>query len=151
MDDSEFVNPDATALCDELSQVHVVAVVGLSPNADRPSYRIARALQSRGFRIVPVRPLVTEVLGERAYAKLADVPFPVDLVNVFRSADAVDGIVDDCIATGARRLWIQEGIINVSAARRAVAHGIWTVMDRCVWRDLKNLCVDRTPRQEVPA
>jgi predicted CoA-binding protein len=94
---------------------------------------------------------VTEVLGERAYAKLADVPFPVDLVNVFRSADAVDGIVDDCIATGARRLWIQEGIINVSAARRAVAHGIWTVMDRCVWRDLKNLCVDRTPRQEVPA
>lgn len=151
MDDSEFANPDATALCDELSRVRVVAVVGLSPNPDRPSFRIARALQGRGFRIVPVRPLVKEVLGEPAYAKLADVPFAVDLVNVFRSADAVDAVVDECIATGARRLWIQEGIVNVPAARRAAAHGIWTVMDRCVWRDLKNLCAERTPRQEVPA
>lgn len=151
MTSEAFRNPDPEAMCALLSGVRTIAVVGLSPNPDRPSFRIARALQGAGYRIVPVRPFVREVLGEQAYGRLADVPFPVDLVDVFRSADAIDGVVDDCIAAHVPRLWIQEGIVNESAARRAVAAGIRTVMDRCLWRDLKNLCPGALPRHEAPA
>ena len=146
-----FRNPDPDAICAALAGVRTIAVVGLSPHPDRPSFRIAGPLQGAGYRIVPVRPLVREVLGERAYGRLAEIPFSVDLVDVFRSADAIDGVVDDCIATRVPRLWVQEGIVNVPAAQRAVAAGVWTVMDRCLWRDLKNLCPGALPRQEAPA
>ena len=112
-----------------------IAVVGLSPRAVRPSYRVSRAMQGFGYRIVPVRPAVTEVLGEKAYARLSDIPFPVDLVDVFRNADEVGPIVDECIALGVKRLWQQDGVVNEEAAERARAAGITVVMDRCVWRD----------------
>ena len=138
-----FTNPDATEICAVLAQVRTIAVVGLSPRPNRPSHSISRAMQRAGFRIVPVRPLVDEVLGEKAFESLAAIPGPVDLVNVFRAASQMDGIVDDCIRLGLPRLWIQEGIVNEAAAARAVAHGIWTVMDRCIWRDFNGLCGGR--------
>lgn len=135
-----FTNPDADAICSMLSWVRTIAVVGLSPRPERPSHGIARAMQRAGFRIIPVRPLVDEVLGEKAFESLADIPDKVDLVNVFRAASQVDAVVDDCIRLGLTRLWIQEGIVNEAAAARAVAHGISTVMDRCIWRDFNGLC-----------
>ncbi len=115
-------------------------MVGLSPNPARPSHRIARALKERGYRIIPVRPLVTEVLGEKAYGRLDEIGQAVDLVNAFRSADRIGPLVDDCLRLKLPRLWIQEGIVNEGAARRAREGGIEVVMDRCIWRDLNSIC-----------
>ena len=137
---TSFANPDEANLCPELAAVSVIAVVGLSPDRTRPSHRIARALQRHGVRIVPVRPVTDSIPGERAIASLREPPGPLDPVNVFRQASAVDGIVDDGLALGLPRLWIQEGIVNEAAARRAVAGGVWTVMDRCILRDFNGLC-----------
>ena len=128
-------NPTPDQIRSLLQEVKTIAVVGLSPRAERPSYRVSRAMQGFGYRIVPVRPAVTEVLGEKAYARLSDIPFPVDLVDVFRNADEVGPIVDECIALGVKRLWLQDGVVNEEAARKARAAGITVVMDRCVWRD----------------
>ena len=128
-------NPTPDQIRSLLREVKTIAVVGLSPRAERPSYRVSRAMQGFGYRIVPVRPAVTEVLGEKAYARLSDIPFPVDLVDVFRNADEVGPIVDECIALGVKRLWLQDGVVNEEAARKARAAGITVVMDRCVWRN----------------
>ena len=128
-------NPTPDQIRSLLREVKTIAVVGLSPRAERPSYRVSRAMQGFGYRIVPVRPAVTEVLGEKAYARLSDIPFPVDLVDVFRNADEVGPIVDECIALGVKRLWLQDGVVNEEAARKARAAGITVVMDRCIWRD----------------
>ena len=135
-----FVNPDIGEICAMLREVKTIAVVGLSPLPMRPSYRIARAMQGAGYRIIPVRPLVPKVLGERAYGHLSDIAEPVDLVNVFRAAKFIDTIVDDCLRLGIRRLWIQEGIVNEAAAERACDNGIKVIMDRCIWRDYNGLC-----------
>ncbi|WP_374241137.1 CoA-binding protein [Zoogloea sp.] len=130
-----FTNPTPDQLRSLLREVKTIAVVGLSPNVARPSYRVSRAMQGFGYRIVPVRPAVSEVLGEKAYARLSDIPFEVDLVDVFRNPDDVGPIVDECIALGVRRLWLQDGVVNEEAAEKARAAGITVVMDRCVWRD----------------
>ncbi|HEX7953134.1 MAG TPA: CoA-binding protein [Burkholderiales bacterium] len=135
-----FTNPDDDARCALLRQVRTIAVVGLSPNPSRPSHRIARALKARGYRIIPVRPLVSEVLGEKAYARLDEIGDKIDLVNVFRSADYLGSIVDECLRLNLSRLWIQEGIVNEEAAARACAGGIEVVMDRCILRDLDTVC-----------
>ena len=130
-----FANPPPDQIRSLLQEVKTIAVVGLSPHPDRPSYRVARSMQGFGYRIVPVRPAVAEVLGEKAYPKLSDIPNPVDLVDVFRSANQIDPIVDECIALGIKRLWLQDGVVNQEAAERARAAGITVVMDRCLWRD----------------
>jgi predicted CoA-binding protein len=135
-----FTNPDIGEICNLLREVKTIAVVGLSPLPRRPSYRIARALQGAGYRIVPVRPLVPEILGEKAFPKLEDVTESVDLVHVFRPARFVDAIVDACLDKGFKRLWMQEGIVNEPAAQRASANGIKVVMDRCIWRDRNGPC-----------
>ena len=98
-------------------------------------------MQGFGYRIIPVRPAVSEVLGEPAYPRLSDVPGGIDLVNVFRAAEHVDEIADECLHLGLRRLWLQQGIINEPAARRAQAGGITVVMDRCILRDYTSLCL----------
>lgn len=134
-----FRNPDADAMRTILQRAKTVAVVGLSPNADRPSHRIARRLQQWGYRVIPVRPAVSEVLGEKAYARLADVPDPIDLVDVFRAADQLDPVVDECIALKVPVLWVQEGIVNEAAAERATAAGIQVVMDRCIAVEYRKL------------
>jgi predicted CoA-binding protein len=122
-----------------LQQIHTVAVVGLSPNESRPSYRVARGLQSLGYRIIPVRPLISEVLGELAYPDLESLPELPDIVDVFRAAEHVPGIVDICIRLGIKRIWLQDGVIHEAAAQRAEDAGIDVVMDRCIWRDASEL------------
>ena len=135
-----FRNPDPEAICALLREVKTIAVVGLSPNPDRPAFRIARALQGFGYRIIPVRPKVDSVLGEKAYASLSEVPEKIDLVDVFRAAEHVGPLVDECLRLGLKRLWLQDGIVNEAAAAKASAAGMTVVMDRCIWRDLAHLC-----------
>lgn len=135
-----FENPDAQARCALLRTVRNITVVGLSPNPARPSNGVARAMRDFGFNIIPVHPAVPEVLGERAYSRLADVPKPIDLVNVFRRAEFIDEIVDSCLDLGVKALWIQEGIVNEPAALRARAGGITVIMDRCIYRDFRDYC-----------
>jgi hypothetical protein len=143
----KFSNPDDASLRALLDRVKTIAVVGLSPQPARPSYRVAQAMQRYGYRIVPVRPLVDQVLGEKAYASLADIPFAVDLVDVFRAAEHVPAIVEQCLALHSMHrpfstvhhlpeaIWIQEGIIADAAAQRAQAGGMTTVMDRCLLKE----------------
>lgn len=138
-----FTNPDLNEICRIMHTIRTIAVVGLSANQDRPSYRVASAMQGLGYRIIPVRPKVAEVLGETAYADLASVPHHIDLVNVFRAPEHVPGIVDACIALGIKYLWLQDGVINEEAAQRARAAGIKVVMDRCIWRDAGIPCGKR--------
>ena len=137
-----FLNPEPEELCALLKQVKTIAMVGLSPKPDRPSYSVASRMQGFGFRIIPVRPLVDSVLGEKAYATLAEVPEKIDLVDVFRSAEHIDAIVDDCIRLGLKRLWLQEGIINQPAAQRALDAGMTVIMDRCILREYLGHCLD---------
>jgi len=146
-----FANPDDAGLRALLDRTRTIAVVGLSPQPARPSYRVAQAMQRYGYRIVPVRPLVDRVLGEQAYASLADIPFGVDLVNVFRAAEHVPAIVEQCLAlhslqrsdAPAHRLpaaiWIQEGIVHEAAAQRAQDGGMAVVMDRCILKEYVRL------------
>lgn len=127
-----FANPSDSLLRSLFTDSRRIAVVGLSPQPSRPSYRVSRQMQAWGFQIVPVRPLVAEVLGQPAYGRLEDVPGQVDIVNVFRNASEVDAIVDSAIAIGAPAIWIQQGIVNEPAALRAQAAGLTVVMDRCI-------------------
>lgn len=135
-----FTNPDDDAIRLLLQQTEIIAVVGLSPKINRPSHGVARALKSFGYRIVPVRPMVTEVLGEKAYDTLEAVPDKIDLVNVFRAPKYVDDIVDSCIALDVPAIWLQEGVINEPAAARALAAGLTVVMDRCSYKEYLRLC-----------
>lgn len=138
-----FVNPDPQACCAILKTVKNIAVVGLSPNSSRPSYGVSAAMQGYGFRVIPVHPAATEILGEKAYPNLATViaaAEPIDLVNVFRSAEFIDEVVNECLKLGLKKIWIQEGIVNESAAARALAGGMTVVMDRCIYRDYRDHC-----------
>jgi uncharacterized protein len=134
-----FSNPGDDTLRALFDRVRTIAVVGLSPQPARPSFRVAQAMQRYGFRIVPVRPLVDEVLGEKAYASLADIPFPVDLVDVFRAAEHVPAIVEQCLALHLPSIWIQEGIVHDAAAQHAQTGGMTVVMDRCLLKEYVRL------------
>jgi predicted CoA-binding protein len=134
-----FSNPDDAALRELFGRIKTIAVVGLSPQPARPSYRVAQAMQRFGFRIVPVRPLVDSVLGEKAYATLADIPFKLDLVDVFRAAEHLPAIVEQCLALHLPSIWIQEGIVHDAAAQRAQAGGMTVVMDRCLLKEYVRL------------
>ena len=134
-----FANPPDDAIRARLEDARTIAVVGLSPRPDRPSHRIAERLQRWGYRIVPVRPAVSAVLGEKAYPRLADVPEPIDLVDVFRAAREVGPIVEQCIALNIPAIWIQQGIVNTAAAERARAAGLFVVMDRCIAVEIRRL------------
>lgn len=135
-----FKNPDAEARCALLKKTKTIAVVGLSPNAARPSYGVSQAMQGFGFRVIPVHPAAKEILGAKVYATLADIPGTIDLVDVFRSAEFIDGVVDECLALGLKAIWIQEGIVNEPAAARAQAGGMTVIMDRCIYRDYRDQC-----------
>ena len=108
-----------------------IAVVGLSPNPERESHEVARYLQSQGYRIIPVNPQASEILGERSYADLADVPDQVDVVDIFRRPEHVPAIVETAIAKGIPAIWMQQGVINEEAAERARSAGLRVIMDRC--------------------
>ena len=114
-----------------LDEAHTWAVVGLSGNPTRTAYRIAELLQSRGKRIVPIHPSAPSVLGEQGYASLADVPFPIDVVDVFRRSDAAGEFADQAVAIGAGGVWFQLGVIDEDAFARTTAAGVPMVMDTC--------------------
>lgn len=116
-----------------------IAVVGLSPNPERPSHEVARHLQAAGYRIIPVNPMATEVLGERSYGSLADVPERVDVVDIFRRAEDVPPIVREAIRIGATVVWMQEGVTHEAAAAEARAAGLTVVMDRCMLKEHQRL------------
>ncbi|MBW7923483.1 MAG: CoA-binding protein [Burkholderiaceae bacterium] len=126
------VNDDIPTLRRILKSCRTIAVVGLSAEWHRPSFFAAKYLQEHGYRIVPVNPRYDEVLGERCYASLRDIPHPVDMVDVFRRTADVDPIAEEAIAIGAKCLWQQLGVRNVEADARARAAGLDSVMDRCV-------------------
>lgn len=135
-----FSNPAPEAIRQLLHDVHSIAVLGLSPNASRPSFRVAQGLQAKGYRIIPVRPMVDAVLGEQAWPDLESLPELPDIVDVFRASEHVPAIVDSCIKLGIKRLWLQDGVVHEEAALRAQAAGITVVMDRCMWRDCAQFC-----------
>jgi uncharacterized protein len=120
---------------DELRQILVasktIAVVGLSDRPNRPSYGVASYLKGQGYRIIPVNPNLSEVLGETCYASLRDIPEAVDMVDIFRRSEYVPPVVEDAIAIGAKVVWMQMGIVNEEAAGRAEAAGLTVVMDAC--------------------
>ena len=118
-----------------LGSARTIAVVGLSDKPDRDSHRVAAYLQRAGYRILPVNPAITTVLGEKAVPGLRDLSEPVDVVDIFRRADAVPEIVEDAIAIGAKVIWMQDGIVHNAAADRARAAGLKVVMSRCMLRD----------------
>lgn len=130
-----FRNPPPGQIRELLLRTRTIAVVGLSPKEDRPSYRVASQMQRFGYRIIPVRPAVDSVLGEKAYTALHEVPEKIDLVDVFRAPEYVDGIVEECLALKLPAIWLQDGVINIPAAWRARAAGMTVVMNRCVYRD----------------
>jgi uncharacterized protein len=136
-----FVNPKPEETARLLRAAHVIAVVGLSPDRTRPSHGVARALQRFGYRIIPVNPFAESILGEPAVPALDQLPDVlgaderVDIVDVFRRPEHVAGIVDDCIRLELPALWLQEGVIDQPSAERAVRAGIFTVMDRCIFKE----------------
>ncbi|HEY7389688.1 MAG TPA: CoA-binding protein [Bryobacteraceae bacterium] len=118
-----------------LQSARTIAVVGLSGKRYRPSYGVAEYLQRSGYRIIPVNPEETEVLGEKCYPDLDSVPGPVDVVDIFRRSEFVPEIVEAAIRKGAKAVWMQEGVIHEEAASRAREAGLAVVMDRCILKD----------------
>jgi predicted CoA-binding protein len=130
-----FGNPTVDELRPFLATARTIAVVGLSPDPDRPSYSVALYLQGNGYRIVPVRPGGGELLGEKVFARLADIPFPVDIVDLFRASRFAGEHVDEAIAIRARCVWLQEGVIDEAALLRARQAGLLAVMDLCLLKE----------------
>ncbi len=129
-----------------LENTKTIAVVGMSNKPDRPSYGVSAQMQRRSYRIVPVNPVLKEVLGEPCYPSLKDIPFPVDMVNVFRASEYIPKIVEETIAIGARYLWLQEGVIHPQAIAEAEANGILVVVDLCLFKEHLRWQADRVPR-----
>ncbi|MFC1597090.1 CoA-binding protein [Planctomycetota bacterium] len=139
--------PRENATPDEIRRIlrtaKVVAVVGLSDKPERDSHRVAAYLKEHGYHIIPVNPNVTEVLGEKAYPSLQEVPEQVDVVDIFRRPEAVPEIVDDAIEVGAKVIWMQEGIVHNAAAAKARAVSLKVVMGRCMMKEHRRSLADR--------
>jgi len=118
-----------------LTETKTIAVVGLSSDGTRASNSVSRYMQSRGYRIIPVNPNEATVLGEKSYTRLEDVPDKIDLVDIFRRSEEAGQHVDEAIRIGARGVWLQEGVIDEEAARRAIEAGLDVVMDRCILKE----------------
>jgi uncharacterized protein len=128
---STFENPSDVTIREILATPRTIAVVGCSPDPDRDSYRIAALLKAKGHKVIPVNPSCREILGERCFASVRDIPEPVEMVDVFRRPEFVEQIADEAIAVGAKILWLQLEVINKPAARKAQDAGLTVVMDRC--------------------
>ena len=133
----EGAAPSADPIAEILKNTKTIAVVGLSSNAMRPSHGVAEYLQAAGYRIVPVNPNETNVLGERSYPRLEDVPLKIDLVDIFRRAEFVPPVVDGAIRAGAKVVWMQLGIVHEEAAEKARRAGLTVVMDACILMEHK--------------
>jgi uncharacterized protein len=128
------MNPMAT-IPELLRASKTIAVVGLSNKKFRPSYGVAEYMQGQGYRIIPVNPNETEVLGEKSYARLEDVPEHVDIVDIFRRSEFVQPIVESAIRIGASHVWMQEDVVDEAAAAQAREAGLSVVMDRCILKE----------------
>jgi predicted CoA-binding protein len=135
--DKRYTNPPIEEIDEILDSSKVIAVVGLSSNPDRPSYVVANYLKSKGFKIIPVNPKGKEVLGEKTYPSLKEIPQKVDMVDIFRQPEFVLPIIDDAIAVGAKVIWMQEGIVNHKAALKASEYGLKVVMDKCILKEVR--------------
>ncbi len=138
-----FNNPPLDEIKNILKETKTIAVIGLSPKPKRLSHSVSKAMQGFGYTIIPVRPAVDQVLGEKAYVDLESVPQSllsnIDMVDVFRAPDKITPIIDACIALKIPLIWLQDGVVNEAEAERAQAAGITVVMDRCVYRDYVQL------------
>jgi predicted CoA-binding protein len=123
---------DALTIQRAIHSAKTIAIVGLSKNELRASYFVGFYLWRHGYRVIPVNPRESEILGEKSFKRLADVPMPVDIVNVFRAPDALPGIAEEAVAIGARNLWCQFTVINEEGGRIAEAGGLSVIMDRCI-------------------
>ena len=130
-----FSNPADTELKELLKNAKRIAIVGLSPKADRPSHNVGKYLKDQGYEIIPVNPVYPEVLGEKSYPDLKSIPGKVDIVDVFRKPEAVMPVADEAIDIGAGSIWFQQGVINEQAAEKAGAGGLTVVMDLCIYRE----------------
>jgi predicted CoA-binding protein len=139
MSEPQAVLPNDDELRSILGSSHTIAVVGLSSKAWRPSYEVASYLQGKGYRIIPVNPMETEVLGERAFPSLPDVDVPVDAVDVFRRAEHTPEIARQAVQIGAKVLWLQEGIVDEEAFRIGTEGGLDVVMGACMMRERTRL------------
>jgi uncharacterized protein len=133
------LHPSDQQIKDLLHKAHTIAVVGLSSSRFRASYGVSQYMQSAGYRIIPVNPNETEVLGEKSYARLEDVTEKIDVVDVFRRSEFVPEIADAAIRVGARAIWMQEGVVNEAAAQRARDAGLFVVMDACILKEHRRL------------
>jgi len=127
--------PQSDPIADLLQRAKTIAVVGLSSNPLRPSHGVSAYMQSHGYRIIPVNPNISECLGEKAYSSLLEVPENIDIVDVFRRSEFVDGVVDQAIQLKVPAIWMQEDVINERAAAKARQAGIFVVMDRCILKE----------------
>src|SRR5467141_2627439 len=129
---SAIAHPSIDAILELLNKYKTIAVVGLSSNPMRPSFGVTEYMQEAGYRIIPVNPNETEVLGEKSYARMEDVPEKIEIVNVFRRAEDVPAVVESAIRIGAKVVWMQSGIENEAAAERARAAGLVVIEDACI-------------------
>jgi len=130
-----FQNPSPAEIKAFLLRIRTIAIVGLSNDPDRPSYSVAMYLQNNGYRIVPVRPGGGEILGQKVFARLSDIPFRLDAVDCFRRSAFVGAHVDEAIALKVPAIWMQEGVIDEAAAERARKAGMFVAMDRCMLKE----------------
>lgn len=142
--DKQYADKQLTQI---LQDVKTIAIIGLSPKPNRPSHSVAKRLQSFCYTIVPVRPAINELLGEKAYNSLEDIPFKVDLVNVFRASKYVDEIVAKCIELEINKIWLQEGVVDYGAEKKALDAGISIIMDRCIYKEILRLDISHINTQ----
>lgn len=126
------LSPGPEEIAEILKKYRVVAVVGLSEDPNRPSHQVAHYLQQHGYRIVPINPACIEILGEKCYPGLQDVPFPVEVVDIFRKVEAIPAIVAEALEVGAKVIWMQLGLVEIESAQMAKKAGLQVVMDHCM-------------------
>lgn len=131
--------PTNDEILEILTGAKTVAVVGFSSKPERPSHQVAKFLKDAGYRIYPINPNIEETLGEKVYASLEEVPAGIDIVDIFRASDKVLPVVEAAIRVGARVVWMQEGVVNEEAARKAREAGLKVVMDRCTMQEYRRL------------
>lgn len=132
-------NPPGEEIKSILLTAKIIAIVGLSNNPERDSYRVASYLKEHGYKIIPVNPGATEILGEKVYKHLEEVPEHIDIVDIFRKPEAVPEIVDSAIKIGAKVVWMQEGIVHNISAQKAINAGLKVVMNKCIMKEHKKI------------
>ena len=136
----QYQNPSDEQIREILNKYRSVAVVGLSSDEGRPSYGVSRYLQRRGYKIIPVNPRESEILGEKVYPSLSAIPEKVEIVDIFRRSEFVPQVVEEAVKIGAKVIWMQEGVVNYAAAQFAAQHGIVVVMDKCMLKVHRKFC-----------